>query len=748
MIEGYNKLRPSQELILGYQNGKMGISAVPGSGKTWTLSYLAGKLIQSGVINPDQEILIVTLVNAAVDNFSARISSQLQVENLLPGYGYRVRTLHGLANDIVHERPDLAGLTNQFQIIDDVESKRIKQDAAQDWLAAHQDFFEPYLMVEDHQKKNVFENKNNLPLMIESMATAFIRLAKDRRLMPDSIRSIQSKLQIPLPLVEMGTGIYQSYQEALNYRGGVDFDDLIRLALKCLRSDPSLVNLLRERWPYILEDEAQDSSHLQQEILSLLAGENGNWVRVGDPNQAIYESFTTASPRYLLDFLKQPEVEGRTLPESGRSTLSIIDLANELINWTQNHHPKSFARSALTPPLIQPTPPNDPQPNPADCPSCIRFVERAMTPEQEVHFVLNEVENFLLEHPDKTLAILSPRNSRGFKFVDGLKRRKIPYVDSLLQSTNATRLSTGAIANILNYLTDPKSSRKLSAAYRVWRRSEREDQEKWAFHKTISDLIRKCERVEDYLWPTIQRDWLESLETDHFEPVVFEELVAFREVVQSWHNTIFLPIDQLLLTISQNLFLDPAELALAHKLSSMMRQYSNAHPDWRLPEFTEELKNIAKNQRKYLGFSQDDTAFDPDRYPGQVIVATMHKAKGLEWDAVFLTSLNNYNFPSGYEYDQYQPEKWYIKDHLNMEAECISQLSTLIEDHPIDWYQPGKASIEGRQEFIRERLRLFYVGITRARNWLTATWNTGRGLNKNVPALPFLELLNYLENKA
>ncbi|MEA3326084.1 MAG: hypothetical protein U9R53_02065, partial [Chloroflexota bacterium] len=62
-----------------------------------------------------------------------------------------------------------------------------------------------------------------------------------------------------------------------------------------------------------------------------------------------------------------------------------------------------------------------------------------------------------------------------------------------------------------------------------------------------------------------------------------------------------------------------------------------------------------------------------------------------------------------------------------------------------DWYQPGKASIEARQEFIRERLRLFYVGITRARRWLTATWNTGRGFNKNAPALPFLELLNYLE---
>jgi len=748
MSEGINNLRSSQELILSYQNGKMGISAVPGSGKTWTLSYLAARLIQSGAIKPDQEILIVTLVNAAVDNFSTRISSQLQAENLMPGYGYRIRTLHGLANDIVHERPDLAGLDNQFQIIDDVESRRIKQDASMDWLAAHRDFFEPYLMVEDHQKKKVFENKYNLPLMIETIATAFISLAKDQQLTPDAIRLMGSKLQIPLPLVEMGTEIYQSYQEALNYRGGVDFDDLIRLALKCLRSDPSLVKLLRKRWPFILEDEAQDSSHLQQEILSLLAGENGNLVRVGDPNQAIYESFTTASPKYLLDFLKQPGVEGRTLPESGRSTLSIINLANKLINWTQNEHPKTFARSALTPPLIQPTPPDDPQPNPKDCPDCILFIERAMTPDQEIHFVLDEVEQFLTEHPDKTLAILSPRNSRCFKFVDGLKNRKIPYVDNLLQSTNATRLSTGAIAKILNYLADPKSSQKLSTAYRVWRRGEREDQEKWPFHKNISNLIRKCERVEDYLWPTTQLDWLESLETNHTNQMILEELDAFRKVVRSWHSTIFLPIDQLLLSISQNLFLDPAELALAHKLSSLMRQYSNAHPDWRLPEFTEELKNIARNQRKYLGFSQDDSAFEPDRYPGKVVVATMHKSKGLEWDAVYLTSLNNYNFPSGHEYDQYLPEKWYIKDNLNLEAECISQLNTLIEDHPIDWYQQGKASLEARQEFIRERLRLFYVGITRARRWLTATWNTGRGFNKNAPALPFLELLNDLEKNS
>ena len=77
----------------------------------------------------------------------------------------------------------------------------------------------------------------------------------------------------------MGADLYREYQDALNYRGSVDFDDLIRLALRCLESDPALVTLLRQRWPYILEDEAQDSSLLQQKILSLLSGETGNWVR-------------------------------------------------------------------------------------------------------------------------------------------------------------------------------------------------------------------------------------------------------------------------------------------------------------------------------------------------------------------------------------------------------------------------------------------------------------------------------------
>ena len=115
---------------------------------------------------------------------------------------------------------------------------------------------------------------------------------------------------------------------------------------------------LRARWPYILEDEAQDSSKLQEKTLNLLAGGRGNWVRVGDPNQSIYETFTTARPEYLRDFLQKGNVKARELPNSGRSTQSIINLANYLIDWTADGHPTDAIRerAPLQPPRIEPTP--------------------------------------------------------------------------------------------------------------------------------------------------------------------------------------------------------------------------------------------------------------------------------------------------------------------------------------------------------------------------------------------------------
>jgi DNA helicase-2/ATP-dependent DNA helicase PcrA len=209
---------------------------------------------------------------------------------------------------------------------------------------------------------------------------------------------------------------------------------------------------------------------------------------------------------------------------------------------------------------------------------------------------------------------------------------------------------------------------------------------------------------------------------------------------------VLLPIDQLLLTVSQDLFREPTELALAHKLAVVLRQAGQAHPAWRLPELAEELRAIARNERTFLGFDDEDSGFDPDQHRGKVVVATVHKAKGLEWDRVYLTSVNNYDFPSALEGDQFISEKWFLRDHLNLEAETLAQLEALLSTDEYRWYEEGAATRQARLDYARERLRLLYVGITRAKKELVITWNTGRkgGLH---PAEPFLALLDHWSSK-
>ena len=759
--------RPSQQEILAYTGGKMGISAVPGSGKTQTLAVLAAKLVETAVAD-DQEVLVVTLVNSAVDNFRRRINQQITHRGLLANFGYRVRTLHGLAHDLVRERPGLVGLSEDFGIIDEREANAVREDAVEAWLRAHPDAIEPYLALDLEGSRADWVRRTRWPALVRDVAAAFIKQAKDLQLAPEVVlthfagRELAERGGSPhLQLARMGAEIYADYQRSLAYRGVVDFEDLIRLAAEALQHDPDYLARLRHRWPFILEDEAQDSSRLQEQILGLLAGQGGNWVRVGDPNQAIYETFTTADPRLLLRFIhRDEEVTARELPESGRSQPAIIELANHFIDWVQAEHPLPEARRALTTPHIRPTPPGDPQPNPPADPAAVQFVDTDYTPEAELRAVADSLERWareqqaLPEEKRETCAALAPRNQRGFDLISLLKQRQVPYVE-LLRSTSITRETAGALGNLLRCLADPASARKLSVAFRVWRRETRDEAEEQALTERAVDRIKGCPAVEAYLWPRADHDWLSPLATELPGPEL-ALLEDFRPVMRRWHRAATLPIDQLILTLAGDLFHEPAELALAHKLALLLRDVAAGHPGYRLAELVEELAIIARNERRFLGFAGEESGFEPPR--GMVTVATMHKAKGLEWDRVYLMSVNNYNFPSGLAYDFYISEPWFIRDSLNLQAEALAQLQGLLgpagDRLPIyDWQastpgREGAATQQARLEYVIERLRLLYVGITRARRSLVVTWNTGRRSGQKLqPAVPFAALDEYWQRR-
>ncbi len=732
-------LRQSQKDILNYSKGFMGVSAVPGSGKTWTLSQLAAKLVRQGGLEPGQEVLVVTFSNSAADNFASRIGNMLRQEGLFAGMGYRVRTLHGLANDVIHERPDLAGLNNQFSIIDQVEAKQILVDLVNHWFQLNPDAFD-YLLLESLSERNLEKIKRKeLPDYIVTVVEAFIRTAKDLQCTPQHIKTLMGSAKSYSQMLELCQLIYTGYQSALDYRGAVDFDDLIRLAYHCLLNDDQLVDRLAYRWPFILEDEAQDSSQLQQAILQTIAGKTGNWVRVGDPNQAIYESFTTANPNLLKDFLSQPNVESKDLPESGRSSLAIINFANALNKWVQIEHPNTSVRDALSPPYIQPTPPDDPQPNPETRPDAVEIIKTHFNTEQELNYLTKSAKEWLKNEPDSTIAILSFFNGRVSEIAEALKERKIPVVDALMNLPETTRLSAGSIANILRCIIQPLKSQYLAKAYQVYHRKQREDGENWKHIEKLSETLAAVNKTEDFLYPTEENEWVSAIPFKDLSNEGIASLDHFREIIHKWHKALNLPADQLVLTIGQDLELDPFELATVHKLSLFFKDLQEDHPDWTIKELLLELQSIALNDRRFEKFNEQEDGFDPEAYKGQVVVCTTHKSKGLEWDKVFLTSVNNYDFPSGQDTDAYIGEKYFIKNQINLEAETLAQLHALVNGSSRPDVLMGDEAQNARNDVIRERLRLLFVGITRAKRSLTITWNTGK-LKKSVMALPLQEL--------
>lgn len=737
------RLRTSQEEVMTYRKGLMGISAVPGSGKTWTLSNLAVRLILSADLEPDQEILVVTFSNSAADNFSNRIGEQLRANGLIEGFSYRVRTLHGLANDIIHERPELVGLSNEFGIIDEAETNEIMKDLAAQAMENHFDFLTSLISEDINEKKRESIIKTDFPDFLMNLAKNWIKTVKDKQI---TISQLEQWLSEPdtNPLMSICLGIYRGYQAALNYRGAIDFDDLIRYALECLRLDSDLRTQLHHRWPFILEDESQDSSKLQQEILTNLVGEDGNWVRVGDPNQAIFESFTTADPNLLKTFVSRDDVRSVDLPVSGRSAPSIIDLANSMIDWVQTSHPNYAIRDTLSEPFIQPTPPGDPQTNPTDLPDSVVLFDQPMTSDQELVYLSKAIKAWLKGNPDSTVAVLTYLNKRASDIVNFLKAEKIEVSDVLMKVPEPTRLSAGAVVLILKSLFDPLNPGHLARCFEVFFRHYQDNPDLYKLVKTTSKLIRTLENTEDYLYPD-KKDWIHNLEDEELNQNSLEMLKSYRQVMRRWHAAMILPMDQLVLVVAQDLVLENSEIAIIHKLSGFIKSLLENNPHWTDIDVLDELIGISKNNRGFATFSQKEDGFDPDNYKGKVIVATAHKSKGLEWDKVFLSSANNYDYPGGESNESYTSEKWFITDQRNLEAELLYDLESLRVEHSGGIMLRAYDKQDARNDVARERLRLFYVGITRAKKSLTISWNTGTRNNLRA-SLPFQYLSGLVNN--
>lgn len=728
--------REEQKLVLSYTGGTMGISAVPGSGKTFTLSALAADLIEKlvkscGDQEPDQEILIVTFSNAAALNFSARIAAFLAERGLLPGIGYKVCTLHSMALDIIRGHTQQLGIAEDFTVLDEVGSDALLQRAVDLWLDADmRDTFDlvvdPNLRPETQDEKYREKWRQDVTDIVRNV----ISQAKDYHITPEELRDDLALTddRFARPLLEMVCDIYGFYQTQLRNYPAMDFADLMFNAYRLLASDSGYLAYLQNRWPYILEDEAQDSSLIQEEVLRLLTARSGNWVRVGDPNQAINETFTTANPKYLRNFIAKAQLSV-PMETAGRSQRSVLAQANRLVNYVVSAHPNPACRDGLAPTYVRLTRPDDRQGNPPDDPSRIVYDPQLYSTRDEVDVVSRLAVKHAQEHPNETIAILTPSNDYGKEFVNRLEELPIEVVE-VLKSTKKARASADVIAVVLDWLSLPLNRKHCLALFRMLY-SERE---KGEFYLTAEDQARvtaaleALEHPEEFFYPVSEESLKELIESWGFDEFLQQTLFRFRYFLKRWLDARFLPIDQLILLIGQDLFHTSEDLCCAGQIGILLSQIVRMNPELGLGSMAAEVRRIAANANLYAGLRGSDSQFDPNDYPGKIVVTTYHKAKGLEWDQVFLTSCNNYDFPDGseaqYANRRYKPR--YVRDGLDLQAEILQALKAVSGVEPGLRYRRGDGSREAWLDGVKERLRLLYVGITRAKKGLYVSFNSGR----------------------
>lgn len=764
-------LRPAQAQVMQYQGGKMAVSAVPGSGKTFTLSLLAARLIASEKVDvtAGQQVLIVTYLNASVETFKARIRQRLQAMDL-PLLGFDVRTLHSLGLELVRS----AGiLSEELIVLDETQADYYLNRAVNNWIEANSSHWQAFLPDDDTlQMRTRWRN------VTERTARSFIRMAKNQRLQPVQIfdrrhkivQTLQnedalaaSDLDDPMsqivsrgyPLLTMLAGIYDQYQTILTRQGALDFDDLIWRAVDLLESSPQLAETLAQRWPFTLEDEAQDSVPLQEALLSALTDASGNWVRVGDPNQAITSSFTAAHPRYFNSFIDRPDVTSLPLPNSGRSAPNIIGAANALIDWTVTQHPVPEVREhAFRPQDILPTPEGDAQPNPADEPDNIRIKVYAHREQEELPAIARLAQRYTRARPEHTVAILVPTNRVGHTMSEQLDRLHVDY-DNLLRGGSREREIAAAMHALLALMANPLDTRALVEAHRALVElkhpalisvpeptSVRETPAEYL----ISDLqsgtppgedspddspstadlshfytiLRSVHRPELLLFP-----WnAEQIEAALPAGIASEEDLARLQTYLQFLRRLFdlrtMPPDDLAVSLSNELFTyhqgdngaHDGDLSIAYQIASMVRRWRDLQPSWRLPEVVAQLDEVASGRRLLPATSPEDIGFEPA--PGRVTLATQHSAKGLEWDAVFLVGIDGFWIP-----DDLRGPFLGVHDFLGGDpsAEAAAHLQHLMQG-ATGLYEGRTPTESAHIEVISERLRLLYVGITRARRYL------------------------------
>jgi ATP-dependent DNA helicase Rep len=298
-------LNPPQRQAVLHVEGPLLVLAGAGSGKTRVIVEKIAHLVSSGRM-PARRIAAITFTNKSAREMRERVARRLRGD---AGDGLTVCTFHALGLKLLQIEHAKLGLKRGFSIFD-----------AEDSAAQFKDLLPP----------------GSKPDAIEA-AKQLVSRAKNACLSPDEAAQAATSVR-----EREAAALYKRYQQRLAAFNAVDFDDLIRLPVQLLESDPECVAAWRERIGYLLVDECQDTNDAQYRLLKAIAGPKGDFTCVGDDDQSIY-AWRGANPDNLLQLGDDyPALKVVKLEQNYRCSNRVLRAANALIAHNPHEHPKTL----------------------------------------------------------------------------------------------------------------------------------------------------------------------------------------------------------------------------------------------------------------------------------------------------------------------------------------------------------------------------------------------------------------------
>ena len=675
-------LTRDQEAAVTHKSGPVLVVAGAGTGKTTVITRRIAYLIDEKLAKPE-EILALTFTEKAA------LEMEERVDELVP-YGFVdtwISTFHAFGDRVLRDHAIELDLPVDYRVLSQVEQLMFFREHIFEFSLKHlRPLNSPYRYASDLLRYfSKLKDEDISAKAYQDLARSQLKDAKTK----EDIEEAERQLEIAI--------CYQEYNDLMHQSGYIDFGDQILLVLRLFRENARILKKYRAQFKYILVDEFQDTNFCQNELLKLLAPGDSNLMVVGDDDQSIYR-FRGAALSNILEFIKNwPKAKQIILNENYRSAPDILDKSYELI--LQNNPRRLEVTNGINKKLFAA---GENKKNPG----VVKF-DFSHTISAEADKVAQTIAQEIKGGtPHGHIAILVRRNADIEIFEKALNAKGIPnkvtgntglYTrPEIINLISFVKVIANPLENLAHFhlLTSEIYSLPIAEAVYLNGLAKRHPGSLEDIYREVTALGVKSGVGNEAL--SILELYLDDIASyrERSKELTAGQLV-YQFLVESGH------LNKLLQGANSNAE-DESKIQNISQFFEQVKGFDLVSTDKSIHNFYLNLDQLLE-----AGENPATAEIDPDLMA--VNILTVHKAKGLEFEAVFLVNLVNECFPSR-------------RQHVEFEIPASL----------------GHEKFSEENTHLEEERRLFYVGMTRAKQRLYLSASEDHGGKKKYKLSQFV----------